>query len=70
MMVMFILKSSGNTEVDVVQKFRVNAVLIDQLSCVLVSVLLEHLKLTGAVVLASFGEGLNQGVFGVHGVLV
>ena len=66
---MFIWKSGGSAEVNVVQEFRVNAVLVDQLSGALVSVLLEHLELAAAIVLNSFSESLNQGVFGGHGTL-
>ena len=57
-------------EVDVVENFRVDAVLVYQLCGVAVSVLLEHLELTAVVVLNSFGEGLKQGVGTGHGWLL
>lgn len=61
-------ESGGRPEVDVIQGFGINAVLVDQQGRVPVGVLLEHLELTAVIVLSSFGEGLKESVLiGGHG---
>ena len=61
-------ESGGRPEVDVIQGFGINAVLVDQQGRVPVGVLLEHLELTAVVVLSSFGERLKESVLiGGHG---
>ena len=56
--------SRVSAEIDVVQKLRVNVVLVDQLGGIHVSFVLKHLEIAAAVVLNRFGEGLDQSLFG------